>query len=79
MNRTCPKCGEDDLSLLYHAEGETVGLYRKIKDEFYAKRVLNFDQEFIGVVANREFLSIHCRNCQYYWEELPLDAKEAGI
>lgn len=66
----CPKCGRSDLHLLYYGEEEIIDTHRKIRDK--SKKYINevlFDSGSIWyITATKEFISYHCRTCQYYWE-----------
>jgi len=55
----CIKCGNDNISSRFIAEGT----WYSIDDKGHTKRSH----------AERDMIERHCRNCHYEWQERPLD------
>jgi predicted nucleic-acid-binding Zn-ribbon protein len=72
--RICPKCGSEDLNIVYRIEGEKdykndVSVF--LKDE----PIWEISQTKQFYTLNRNILKIHCRMCQYEWWEVPHDER----
>jgi len=70
--RSCPKCGNDDLSIKYVEKGKKY--YRADVSEFLKEEpIWDISETKQFYILNQNILFIHCRDCQYDWWEKPLD------
>jgi len=56
-DRPCPKCGQKDIGNHYYTKGEE---YRMFVDCLRPKEY-----------ASEDIIHRTCRNCSFYWNELP--------
>jgi hypothetical protein len=72
--KTCPKCANDDLNIVYRLKGEKD--YKNDVSVFLKEEpIWDISETKQFYTLNRNILKIHCRACQYEWWEKPVDER----
>ena len=64
----CTKCGGTDTAVTYYPKGKLINhsANERSESEFHYSLQYNY---YWNITADKEHLHVHCRRCQYAWDE----------